>query len=198
MFALSLFRRDAPVLKGDAVFIRAPMLEDFPEWSQLRGRSRTFLEPWEPSWAPDELERHTWRQRVRRYKEEVEHGTGIAFLVFETSSGHLAGGISIGNIRRGVAQSAQIGYWMGEQYAGRGMMLKALGLALPFAFDTLRLHRVEAACIPENARSVGLLEKARFRREGLLRSYLKINGIWQDHYLYALIAEEYQRDQQRG
>src|SRR5690606_5715640 len=118
-------------------------------------------------------------------------GTGIAFLIFEKSTRDLAGGISIGNIRRGVAQSAQIGYWMGERFAGHGMMLEALGLVVPFAFDTLRLHRIEAACIPRNNRSSRLLEKAGFQREGLLRSYLRINGSWQDHYLYALIAEEH-------
>jgi len=69
-------------------------------------------------------------------------------------------------------------------------MLEAVGLVCDFAFDTLRLHRIEAACIPDNVRSVRVLEKAGFQREGLLRAYLRINGSWQNHYLYALIADD--------
>ena len=108
------------------------------------------------------------------------------------------GGLSLTNIRRCVAQSAHVGYWLGERFAGRGLMLEALRLVIPFAFDTLRLHRLEAACIPKNTRSMRLLEKAGFQREGLLRSYLRINGVWQDHYLYALIAGEHQVYSRRG
>src|SRR5690606_34091538 len=145
-----------------------------------------------------ELERYAWRQRMKRYREEFEHGTGAALLIFDSATGRLAGGISIGNIRRGVAQSAQIGYWMGARFAGRGMMVEALGLVAPFAFGTLGLQRLEAACIPGNKRSVRVLEKAGFRREGLLRSNLGINGSWQDHYLYALTADEHQPHQPRG
>ena len=77
-------------------------------------------------------------------------------------------------------------------------MSEALQLVVRFAFDTLRLHRVEAACIPDNARSIRVLEKAGFRREGLLRSYLRINGVWQDHYLYALISGDQRNEQERG
>ena len=69
-------------------------------------------------------------------------------------------------------------------------MVEALDLLARHAFDTMRLHRIEAACIPGNTRSIRVLEKAGFTREGLLRSYLKINGGWQDHYLYALIADD--------
>lgn len=192
MLELPFFRREAPALKGETVWLRPPTADDHQEWAALRRDSRAFLEPWEPRWAPDELSRHAWRQRLKRYREETDQGTGVSFLIFENAGGRLAGGISVGNIRRGVAQSAQIGYWMGERFAGRGLMLEALRLIVPYAFETLRLHRLEAACIPKNARSVRLLEKAGFRREGLLRGYLKINGAWQDHYLYALIAEEHQ------
>lgn len=192
MFALPFLRRDVPALKGARIRLRVPTPEDYQAWSDLRQKSRTFLEPWEPRWAPDELERRSWRQRLRRYREEIDNGTGVTFLVFENASGRLAGGLSVGNIRRGVSQSAQIGYWMGAEFAGRGFMLESLRLVIPFCFDTLRLHRVEAACIPDNERSIGLLEKAGFQREGLLRSYLRINGTWRDHYLYALLAEDRQ------
>ena len=191
MFALPFFRRDLPALKGDRVTLRVPYTNDYREWSALRGESRGFLEPWEPRWAPDELARQAWRMRLHRYREDYQRGTAVPFFIFLNQGGTLAGGITLGNIRHGVAQSAQIGYWVGERYAGKGLMLEAVNLVIPYAFDALGLHRIEAACIPDNRRSIRVLEKARFTREGLLKSYLRINGSWQDHYLYALIASDF-------
>ncbi len=191
MLDMPFFRRPPPALKGDNVYLRMPMMRDFDEWAALREKSRFFLEPWEPRWAPDELSRSAFRYRLKRYRNEFEQGVGMAFFLFETASDTMVGGLTLSNIRRGVAQTGSIGYWMGEPYAGRGMMLDALRLVIPYAFEGLRLHRLEAACIPDNNRSVGLLEKAGFQREGLLKSYLRINGTWRDHYLYALVAEEH-------
>ncbi len=190
MFALPFFRRDLPALEGEKVFLRVPFAGDYREWAALRGESRSFLERWEPRWSPDELERSAWRHRIGRYREDYAQGTAIAFFIFERGSGKLSGGITLGNIRHGVSQSGHIGYWIGERYAGRGMMTDAVKVLARFSFDTLRLHRIEAVCIPDNARSIRVLEKAGFRREGLLRSYLRINGLWQDHYLYARIADD--------
>jgi ribosomal-protein-alanine N-acetyltransferase len=190
MFSLPLFRREYPALKGGRVTLRMPVAADYREWSALRVASRRFLEPWEPRWPADEFERSAWRQRLGRYRTDFAQGSAVAFFIFETGAGRLVGGITLANIRHGVAQSGQIGYWIGERFAGQGYMLEALGLVSRFAFDTMRLHRIEAACIPDNKRSIRVLEKAGFQREGLLRSYLRINGIWQDHYLYALIADD--------
>jgi ribosomal-protein-alanine N-acetyltransferase len=179
-----------PVLKGSKVMLRVPVASDYTAWATLRRESRAFLERWEPRWAPDELERTSWRHRLGRYREDYAQGTAIAFFIFEGESGKLAGGITLANIRHGVSQSGHIGYWIGERYANRGLMTDAVNVLVRFAFDRLRLHRIEAACIPDNVRSMRVLEKAGFQREGLLRSYLKINGAWQDHYLYARIIED--------
>ncbi len=187
MRPLPFLSRPGPVLPGPRVTLRTPRAGDFEEWAALRRESRSFLEPWEPRWARDELDRGAWRERFRRYRREVEDGTGLPFFIVENATGALCGGISVGNIRHGVAQSAQIGYWMGQRYAGRGFMVEALRLTVRYCFTGLRLHRLEAACIPRNERSIHVLEKAGFTREGLLRSYLRINGTWQDHYLYALV-----------
>ncbi|HEV7416518.1 GNAT family N-acetyltransferase [Tianweitania sediminis] len=190
MLALPFGSKATPVLKGEQVLLRLPASSDYHQWAALRHASRSFLEPWEPRWSVNELERSGWRQRLERNKADYKSGTGFGFLIFKVADGQLAGGLTIGNIRRGVAQSCQIGYWMGEAHAGRGYMLGALKLVIPYAFDELRLHRIEAACIPSNARSVRVLEKAGFAREGLARSYLRINGAWQDHFLYALVADD--------
>jgi [ribosomal protein S5]-alanine N-acetyltransferase len=198
MIALPFLRRATPALKGDRVTLRLPQTSDYREWAALRAASKAFLEPWEPRWAPDELERSAWRQRLSRYLEDHASGTALPFFIFENASGSLIGGITLGNIRYGVAQTGQIGYWIGERYAGRGLMLEAVILIVGHAFGELRLHRIEAACIPDNLRSLRLLEKAGFQREGLLRSYLKINGVWQDHYLYALVAGDRPAQLRRG
>lgn len=198
MFLAPFLRRDVPALEGARTELRMPRLQDYDAWAQLRGASRSFLEPWEPRWAPDELSHHAFRQRLKRYRSEYERGVGIAFFIYERTRRELAGGLSVSNIRRGVAQCGHIGYWMGERFAGRGLMLDALQVLIPFSFEQLQLHRLEAACIPDNTRSMRLLEKAGFQREGLMRSYLRINGCWQDHFLYALIAGEHSTEPKRG
>lgn len=177
-------------LKGERIYLREPRWDDYRQWAQLREKSRTFLTPWEPTWREDELEKSSYRLRLRHYNDEARSGLSWSLFLFRNSDHTLLGGITLGNIRRGVTQSGQIGYWCGAPHAGQGYMYDALKLVIPFAFGELRLHRLEAACIPSNLRSVRLLEKAGFLLEGTLRSYLKINGRWQDHLLYSLIEGE--------
>lgn len=196
MFALPFCRQQHPALVGTRIVLRPPISRDHAEWAAVRRESQQFLTPWEPKWTADELERGAWRLRLRRYREEITQGTAMPFLIFDKVTGQLAGGITLGNIRHGVAQSGQIGYWMGVNHAGKGFMHEAVLLVVQFGFETLRLHRIEAACIPDNQRSIRVLEKAGFRREGLSRSYLRINGVWRDHLLYALIAGD--GEQERG
>ncbi|MDH4992770.1 GNAT family protein [Aquamicrobium lusatiense] len=190
MFSLPFIRRETPELEGDKVRLRMPQANDYREWAELRAISRAFLEPWEPRWMPDEFERSAWRLRINHYRRDYAQGAAMAFFMYERGHGRLVGGITLGNIRHGVSKSAQIGYWIGQPYAGQGLMTDAVKTLSRFAFGELTLHRIEAACIPENSRSIRVLEKAGFRREGLLRSYLRINGVWQDHYLYARIADD--------
>lgn len=198
MLSLPFFGRAAPHLEGKRVVLRMARFGDHREWAALRRDSADFLRPWEPRWSHDELDREAWRQRVRRYRSDYAAGNAIAFLIFERSGKHLLGGITLGNIRHGVSQSAQIGYWMGERHAGKGLMQDAIAALLEHAFSTMKLHRVEAACIPGNARSVRVLEKAGFKREGVLRSYLRINGNWEDHVLYALIEDDFRARAKKG
>jgi ribosomal-protein-alanine N-acetyltransferase len=190
MIALPFLKSSLQAIRGDRVFLRVPVASDYPAWARLRTESRSFLSPWEPLWGPGDLERYSFRNRIRRYQEEVQSGTGYPFFIFRNEGNQLVGGITLSNVRRGVTQAGTIGYWMGAPFAGQGHMSEAVRLIIPFAFDTLRLHRIEAACIPTNTRSIRLLEKAGFRREGLFRSYLKINGMWQDHVVFSLIEDD--------
>lgn len=177
-------------IEAEGVTLRRPQSGDFEEWAHLRAVSRAFLAPWEPAWSLDELTRSAYKRRLRRYGREVREGHAAPFFVFRHEDGALVGGCNLNNIRRGVLQACSIGYWVGEPYIRRGYTIAAARAAVGLAFDLLDLHRVEAACIPSNEASRALLERLGFKQEGVARSYLKINGVWRDHILYALMAEE--------
>ncbi len=179
-----------PTLSRGRVLLRRPVLRDWRAWAELRHASRHFLTPWEPAWPYDALSRKAFRRRLRQQAAEWRQGAGITFFVFDRRGGQLLGGISVTNLRRGVAQAASLGYWVGERHARQGLMTEALLVLLDYLFDDLGLHRVEAACLPRNAASRRLLEKLGFREEGRGRGYLRIAGEWQDHVLYALLTED--------
>ena len=179
-----------PAVTGNGVLLRMPVAGDFPEWAALREQSRAFLTPWEPIWPPDDLTRSAFRRRLRRYAEDQRSDAAYAFLIFRTSDGAMVGGLTLANIRRGVAQAGSIGYWTGQPFAHQGYMSAAVRALIPFCFGSLRLHRLEAACIPTNKPSIALLEKTGFQREGYARGYLCINGTWQDHLLYARLKDD--------
>ena len=185
----------APLLRGAGLYLRPAQSDDYPAWAALRENSREFLTPWEPTWPADDLTRGAFRRRLRRQAEEIARDESFAFLIFAEGSNILLGGITIGGIKRGVAQTASLGYWMGAPHAGKGHMTRAVAVTAAFSFSTLRLHRLEAACIPSNIASATLLERNGFQREGFARAYLCINGAWRDHYLFALLESDLPRGQ---
>ena len=178
-----------PIVAGAGVTLRVPQNSDYADWAALREASRTFLVPWEPTWPADDLSRGAYRRRIKRYTEDLRNDLAYAFLIYRSDDDVLVGGLTLANIRRGVAQAGSIGYWIGAPFARQGYMTAAMRALVPFCFGTLRLHRLEAACIPANTASIRLLERAGFQREGYARSYLCINGIWQDHLLYARLKD---------
>lgn len=184
------FSETMPAILGDGITLRMPQTSDHAEWAALREASRNFLTPWEPTWPSDDLTRGAFRRRLKRYTDDQRNDLAYALLIFRNEDSALVGGITLANIRRGVAQAGSIGYWVGEPFARKGYMTAAVRALIPFSFQTLRLHRLEAACIPGNAASVALLERTGFTREGYARSYLCINGVWQDHLLYARLVDD--------
>ena len=190
LFRLGASSDNATFVRGDGVYLRSPEMRDFELWATLRQLSRSFLTPWEPTWPSDDLTRAAFRRRLRRHATEIENDEAYPFLVFREGDDALLGGLTFGQIKRGVAQATTLGYWMGEPFAGQGFMARAVRAGTGFAFATLRLHRIEAACLPHNERSIQLLTRTNFIREGLARSYLRINGVWQDHLLFALLESD--------
>ena len=181
-------------LRGPRVLLRLPQMGDYEPWYHLRSTSRDFLRPFEPRWTEADLGKRVFAMRVRRAREEAEEGSDYSFFVFLPGNGSetLVGGITLSNVRRRAAQFVNLGYWMGQQFAGKGLMSEAVAASLPFVFDTLDLHRIHAAFLPGNVPSRRVLEKNGFAEEGFAENYLQINGRWEDHVLFGLTRERYE------
>lgn len=175
------------------VLLRPPTIQDYQSWASLRAESRDFLKRWEPTWAPNDLSRAAYRQRMRHFARAVRLDETYPFFIFRRRDGILLGGCTLTNVRRGIAQTASLGYWIGAPFARQGYMTHALSALIPFAFDELNLHRIEAACLPDNEASRRLLKKLGFHEEGFARGFLRIDGAWCDHVLFALLAEDARR-----
>ncbi|MFA5898669.1 MAG: GNAT family protein [Hyphomicrobium sp.] len=187
----------ALTIRGRNVWLRAALMADYAPWAELRAMSREHLTPWEPQWQRDELSRSSFRRRVRHYQREAREDMGYAFLIFADTDDQLVGGLTVSNVRRGVTQTGVLGYWTGKPFAGRGYMTEAVRAVASFAFDTLHLHRLEAATMPNNLASIRVLERNGFRREGFARQLLRINGVWEDHVLHALLSDDERGDHAR-
>jgi [ribosomal protein S5]-alanine N-acetyltransferase len=176
--------------QGSRVYIRNPRMEDFQQWRDLRQASREFLVPWEPTWADDELLLSSFRKRISHYAKLAYEDLAYPFFIFDRDGKTLLGAITISNVRRGVAQMGTLGYWIGAPHANQGYMSDAIATIVTFANTELRLNRLEASCLPANQPSLRLLQKSGFTREGFAKSYLKINGRWEDHVLWGMSLSE--------
>ena len=154
-----------PVVYGDKVYLRAPHIQDYGAWAELRAQSREFLTPWEPTWTSSELTKASFRRRLKHYARDLREDLGYAFFLYRNSDDALLGGVTLSNVRRGVTQACTLGYWIGAPHARQGFMSAGVTAAIPFVFDSLRLHRLEAACLPHNEASKRLLETAGFNRK---------------------------------
>lgn len=170
--------------------LRPPVHSDFRAWARLRQDSQTYLTPWEPSWAVDHLSRKSFTNRVYWAQRSVTGGTALPLFLCRREDQVLVGAITLDNIRRGPAQAGTLGYWTGQPFARHGYMREAIGAVVHYAFTKLDLSRIEAACLPENTPSRGLLESASFKYEGVAQSYLQINGRWRSHVLYAALRSD--------
>ncbi len=177
-------------IETERLTLRQPLLTDHREWSTLRDDSAAFLTPWEPTWAEDHLVRKGFSNRVYWAQRSIAQGTALPLFLIRREDNTLLGAITLDNIRRGPAQAGTLGYWIGQPYARQGYMREAILGVVHHAFERLDLSRIEAACLPENHASRGLLEKSGFKYEGVAQSYLQINGRWRTHVLYAALRTD--------
>ncbi len=188
---LSRFLNQEIDVADGSLYLRAPIASDFEQWLKLRTESQSFLRPWEPLWLDDDLSSIGFRRRLKSYIQQKHNGSARTYFLFRRSDNQLLGGISLTRITYEITRSAMLGYWMGVHYAGQGYMRKSVPALLDFAFSSLKLKRIEAACLPTNKTSINLLKKCGFNEEGYAREYLEINGTREDHILFAILASEY-------
>ena len=177
-------------IETDRLTLRPPTHSDFRSWVALRRDSQEFLIPWEPEWADDHLTRKAFTNRVYWAARSIANGSAMPLFLVRRSDEALMGAITLDNIRRGPAQAGTLGYWTGAPFAREGYMREAIGAVVHHAFTRLDLSRIEAACLPENKASRGLLEASGFKYEGVAQSYLQIAGRWRTHVLYAALRSD--------
>jgi ribosomal-protein-alanine N-acetyltransferase len=199
-------------LIGRHVLLRPLVATDFPAWQEVRRRNADWLTPWEPArnpGLPDVVESaEAFAMRCSARERERQLGTGFGFGIFvdPADSGEgggrggrgrrpeerFAGEINLSSVQRGPFQSAYVGYWIDQAQAGHGYMPEALVAVARFAFDHVRLHRIQISIIPRNHRSRRVVEKLKIRDEGIAHRYLEINGVWEDHVRYGFTVDEWQ------
>lgn len=176
------------MLQGPRILVRPPTALDVSSWIAVRRANRTMLEPLEPAWPEECLTPDFFARRLKRQTRDWMTDSAYSFLVI--LNGALIGGINLNHVARGAAQSASLGYWLDEAHHGKGYMREALAMVMDYSFNTLRFHRLNAACLPHNTRSISLLRGLGFADEGFARRYYRINGQWEDHVLFGYVREE--------
>ena len=184
-------------LEGERVILRPPKPEDYQSWIDVRGCNRKYLKPFEPTWPENCLSHDFYERRLRRQAYDWHRDLGRYFIILRKDDQAIIGGMNINYILRGVAQSASLGYWIDEAEQGKGYMAEAIALTLHYGFTNMDLNRINAATILNNERSQKLLERAGFVKEGVAKSYLKIDGRFQDHILYAVCKEDWMEQKMR-
>jgi [ribosomal protein S5]-alanine N-acetyltransferase len=181
-------------LFGRRVMLRPLVASDFADWSEVRRRNAEWLRIWEPLTQPSPIDpardRSLFNNRCTTRERERQQGIAYGLGIFV--DGAFCGEINLNNVVRGAFQSAYVGYWIDEARAGRSYMSEAVAVVTKFAFDDLNLHRLEIDIIPRNTNSRRVMEKLRYRQEGVAERFLEINGVWEDHVRYGITIEEWE------
>ena len=180
-------------LYGRRVMLRPLVNADFAAWSEVRIRNGDWLLKWEPAFVgslPDpSRDRNAFELRIANRERERQLGAGYGFGMFVDSK--FAGEINLNNVVRGAFQSAYVGYWIDEARAGQSYIPEAVVTIARFAFDELKLHRLEIDIVPRNKPSRRVVEKLAIREEGVAHRFLEINGAWEDHVRFGITTEEW-------
>lgn len=173
---------------GANIYLRMAEKADYAAWQKIRQANQEFLQPFEPIWGANALDKQQFFARVRNDRHHASIDSKYAFFIFKKSDDSLIGGININNVQRGVFQCCAFGYWLGKTENSKGFMTEAVQILSQQCFERWQFNRIQAATLIDNQASIRVLEKNGFEREGQARRYLKINGKWQDHVLFAKIA----------
>jgi len=181
-------------LFGRRIMLRPLVATDFEAWSEVRLRNGEWLAKWEPMpliTSPDPAKsRDAFTHRCAARDRERQSGNAYCMGLFVNNV--FTGEVNLNSVMRGAMQSGTIGYWIDEAKAGNSYVSEAVLVLMKFAFEELRLHRMEICIVPRNANSRRVVEKLQLREEGIAERFLEINGIWEDHVRYGFTIEEWQ------
>jgi ribosomal-protein-alanine N-acetyltransferase len=180
----------------DRLVLRAPRSSDVPELRKLLRANADHLRPWEPQPIPgeDPSSLTAVTNRTTRQRSDWRHDRAYPFVLTLKEKGEpIVGRLTLGGVQRGDFQNAYVGYWIDREHQRRGLVSEALVGAFAFAFGVARLHRLQIAIMPRNAASLRVMEKVGARREGLAERYLKIAGKWEEHVLFGVTCEDWER-----
>jgi [ribosomal protein S5]-alanine N-acetyltransferase len=172
------------------IYLRPLVPDDAEAQLGLLERNREFFRPYEPLRPAEQWSVEAQRQLLFESSERADRGDEFNFGVFKSEGDLLIGRVNLSNIVRRAFQNAYIGYYLDRAHNGRGFMTNAVDAAVDFGLGGGRLHRIQAAVMPENHASIRVVEKVGFRHEGFAPHYLRIDGEWRDHNLYAITAED--------
>lgn len=178
--------------RGARIELRTLKPSDYDQWIEVRIRCKDWLNVWEPllqSARVESLGKAGFEMLCRARDEDWRRDSAYAFGVFVDN--RFVGEANISGVQRGPVQNCTIGYWVDQAEAGKGYIPEAVVVALRFAFEEARLHRVQISILPRNARSRRVVEKLSIAEEGLAKRYIEINGVWEDHIWYAMTFEEW-------
>jgi ribosomal-protein-alanine N-acetyltransferase len=181
-------------LLSERLELAPPRARDVGSYRHALRKNQEHLRPWMPKPKPgeDPTSLTTVATAITRHRREWRRGEAFVFVVREQGGdGAIIGRVALFGVMRGVFQNAHLGYWIAEDKQTQGMTTEAVRRALDFAFGEAALHRVEAAVVPRNTASLRVLDKCRFRREGVAERYLCVAGAWEDYALFAITREEW-------
>jgi [ribosomal protein S5]-alanine N-acetyltransferase len=184
-------------LETDRLVLRPPHAADVPAVRRLLRKNAEHLRPWSPVPPPGEDPSSLTEisKSILRLRREWKQGESYVFFIETRATGDksdaLLGRVALTGVMRRAFLSTHLGYWIDADHQSKGLMTEAVGRVVSFAFETLRLHRVQAAVMPRNAASLRVLAKLGFRKEGESMRYLQIAGKWEDHDLFAVTQEEW-------
>lgn len=187
-----------PELVYEGVGLRVPQLADYQAWHTLRSASKAHLTAWEDQWPEQALTLKSYRKRLNIWEKQSRNRTGLSLFIHDDIKNILVGGLTLTQIRYGASRAGILGYWIGEPHTRKGYARRAVMAAVGHAFDRIGLNRIEAACQPENVASAQLLSQCGFQLEGRAKDYLKINGVWRDHDIYAVVARNWPLNTRQG
>jgi ribosomal-protein-alanine N-acetyltransferase len=203
MSSLASWEIPSPALRiaTERLVLRPAAATDVSELRRVLRANAAHLQPWTVASAANEdaVSLASVARAIARYNREWKRGQSFVLLLCPRGDeGHIVGRVTLGGILRGAFQNAHLGYWIDAKHQRRGLMTEAVCAATTFALGPARLHRVQAAAMPRNCASQRVLEKAGYRREGLASRYLHIAGVWEDHVIFSITAEEWPHAESAG